>query len=139
MQQKLLDQMKEITEEEQKILEGRTQVERERYVTGEEFTIDSRKMLEQGQLIAVRKHTRFVHFPSHRHTYVEVIYVCQGKVVNIIGDKEVVVRAGEILFLHKKIYEYADHQDAQRGKNVGNMPHWNLTFAYCNTLKVIIP
>ena len=68
MQQKLLDQMKEITEEEQKILEGRTQVERERYVVGEEFTIDSRKMLEQGQLIAVRKHTRFVHFPSHRHT-----------------------------------------------------------------------
>ena len=113
MQQKLLDQMKEITEEEQKILEGRTQVERERYVMGEEFTIDSRKMLEQGQLIAVRKHTRFVHFPSHRHTYVEVIYVCQGKVVNIIGDKEVVVRAGEILFLN----QYTHHEILPSGED----------------------
>ena len=104
MQQQLLEQMKEITEEEKKILEGGAQVEKELYATGTEFTIDSRKMLERGQLITVRKHTRFVHFPSHRHTYVEVIYVCQGEVVNVIGDKHVVVKAGEILFLNQMIW-----------------------------------
>ena len=48
MQQQLLEQMKEITEEEKKILEGGAQVEKELYATGTEFTIDSRKMLERG-------------------------------------------------------------------------------------------
>lgn len=113
MQQELLEQMKEITEEERIILEGKSQIEKDRYVTGEEFTIDSRKMLEQDQLIAVRKHTRFVHFPSHRHNYVEVIYVCQGQIVNLIGDKEVVVRAGEILFLN----QYTRHEILPSGKD----------------------
>ena len=48
VQQQLLEQMKEITEEEKKILEGGAQVEKELYATGTEFTIDSRKMLERG-------------------------------------------------------------------------------------------
>ena len=47
VQQQLLEQMKEITEEEKKILEGGAQVEKELYATGTEFTIDSRKMLER--------------------------------------------------------------------------------------------
>ena len=113
VQQQLLEQMKEITEEEKKILEGGAQVEKELYATGTEFTIDSRKMLERGQLITVRKHTRFVHFPSHRHTYVEVIYVCQGEVVNVIGDKHVVVKAGEILFLN----QYTHHEILPSGED----------------------
>ena len=43
-----------------------------------DFTVDSAKMLSEGKLIAVRTHTRFIHFPAHRHNFIEVLYVCQG-------------------------------------------------------------
>lgn len=58
-------------------------------------------MLKEGNLIAVRTHTRFVHFPAHRHNYIEVLYVCQGKLINIIEERQVTVRAGELLFLNQ--------------------------------------
>ena len=41
------------------------------------MVIDSDKLLEAGQLITIRPHTRFVHFPEHTHNYVEVIYMCR--------------------------------------------------------------
>lgn len=106
MRQFLLERLREITEEEEQILRGSNGVEKERYATGSEFTVDSRKMLAAGQLITVRKHTRFVRFPLHRHTFVEMIYVCQGKVVNLIGGKSVEVRQGELLFLN----QYTKHE-----------------------------
>ena len=106
MRQFLLERLREITEEEEQILRGSNEVEKERYATGSEFTVDSRKMLAAGQLITVRKHTRFVRFPLHRHTFVEMIYVCQGKVVNLIGGKSVEVRQGELLFLN----QYTKHE-----------------------------
>ena len=55
-------------------------------------------MLEEGKLIAIRTHTRFVHFPLHRHNYVEVLYVCEGTLTNIIDGKQVIVRKGELSF-----------------------------------------
>lgn len=101
MRQELLDRLRVISEEEQRILDGRTEVEKELYTTGKDFTVDSKKMLEKGELIAVRTHTRFIRFPLHRHNYIEVIYVCQGKLVNVIDGKQITVRAGELLFLNQ--------------------------------------
>ena len=106
MQPFLLERLREVTEEETQILQGNNGVEKERYAVGSEFTVDSRKMLAEGQLITVRKHTRFVRFPLHRHTFVEVIYVCQGKVVNLIDGKPVEVCQGELLFLN----QYTKHE-----------------------------
>lgn len=113
MQQVLLDSLRKTTEEEERLLGGAGVVEKERYATGPEFMVDSRKMLEQGKLITVRKHTRFVHFPLHRHNYVEVIYVCLGQVVNIIGGREVTVKQGEILFLN----QFTRHEILPSGEN----------------------
>ena len=70
MQKELLEQLRKITQEEQRILNGEAQVDRELYTSGTDFTVDSRKMLDEDKLIAVRTHTRFVHFPSHRHNYI---------------------------------------------------------------------
>lgn len=113
MQQVLLDSLRKITEEEKRLLNGAGEVEKERYATGPEFMVDSRKMLEQGKLITVRKHTRFVHFPLHRHNYVEVIYVCLGQVVNMIGGREVIVKQGELLFLN----QFTRHEILPSGKD----------------------
>ena len=83
MQQELLDHLKKITEEEQKILDGRAEVDKELYTSGRDFIVDSRKMLNEGKLITVRTHTRFVYFPAHRHNFIEVLYVCEGSVTNL--------------------------------------------------------
>ena len=64
MQRELLEQLRKITEEEQRILDGEVQVDKDLYTSGRDFTVDSSKMLEEGKLIAVRTHTRFVYFPS---------------------------------------------------------------------------
>lgn len=101
MQQALLEQLRTITEEEQRILDGKGEVEKDLYTSGKDFIVDSHKMLEEGQLIAVRPHTRFIHFPVHKHNFIEVLYVCEGKLVNIIGGKQVAVEKGELLFLNQ--------------------------------------
>lgn len=51
MQQALLDQLRKITEEERKILDGEAEVDRDLYTSGRDFTVDSGKMLEEGRLI----------------------------------------------------------------------------------------
>ena len=66
MQQALLDHLRIITEEEQQILDGVAKVDKDLYTSGKDFIVDSAKMLNEGKLIAVRTHTRFVHFPAHR-------------------------------------------------------------------------
>ena len=113
MQQALLDHLRKITEEEQRILDGASEVDQGLYTSGKDFTVDSAKMLEEGKLIAVRTHTRFVHFPPHRHNFIEVLYVCEGSLTNIIGGKQVVIEAGELLFLN----QFTRHEILPAGKN----------------------
>ena len=113
MQQALLEHLRKITEEEQRILDGASEVDQGLYTSGKDFTVDSAKMLEEGKLIAVRTHTRFVYFPSHRHNFIEVLYVCEGSLTNIIGGKEVVIEAGELLFLN----QFTRHEILPAGKN----------------------
>ena len=113
MQQALLEHLRRITEEEQRILDGVAEVDKDLYTSGKDFTVDSAKMLKEGKLIAVRTHTRFVHFPSHRHNFIEVLYVCEGSLINIIEDRQVVVRKGEILFLN----QHTRHEILPAGAN----------------------
>lgn len=104
MKKELLEHLRKITEEEKKILSGEKYVNRCLYTSGQDFIVDSKKMLEEGKLIAVRTHTRFIHFPLHRHNYVEVIYVCEGSLTNVINGKNVVINKGELLFLNQFTY-----------------------------------
>ena len=113
MLQALLDHLRKITEEERCILDGVGEVDKDLYTSGKDFTVDSGKMLEEGKLIAVRTHTRFVHFPVHRHNFIEVLYVCEGHLTNIIDGKQVVVRKGELLFLN----QFTRHEILPAGEN----------------------
>lgn len=104
MNQELLNYLSPVTEEEQAILDGRAQVQKDLYTDQRSFIIDSHKMLEQGQLMDVRPHTRFVHFPKHRHNYVEIIYMCQGTTTHIINEKDTItLQTGELLFLNQNV------------------------------------
>ncbi|WP_077611855.1 AraC family transcriptional regulator [Clostridium sp. Marseille-P2415] len=101
MNQEMIDRLGVITDEEREILNGRTEIDRKRYTEGQELVIDSKKMLEHGKMIRIRPHTRFVHFPKHKHNYIEVIYMCKGETTHFIDGEKVVLKTGELLFLNQ--------------------------------------
>ena len=76
MRQELLTHLQQITLEEQAILDGHTDIQKDLYTSRKDFVIDSQKLLEKGRLIEIRPHTRFAHFPKHRHNSIEMVYMC---------------------------------------------------------------
>ncbi|MGN0411898.1 MAG: AraC family transcriptional regulator [Lachnospiraceae bacterium] len=102
MNKDLLEKLMPISEEEQAILDGKQDVQKELYTSRKDFVVDSGLMLEKGKLIDIRPHTRFVHFPMHKHNYVEIIYMCSGSTTHIInGHTTVKLETGELLFLNQ--------------------------------------
>ncbi|MCD8382503.1 MAG: AraC family transcriptional regulator [Clostridiales bacterium] len=105
MRQELLDALRVITPEEQEILGGDPAIHRDLYTSRREFVVDSDKLLAKGKLIEIRPHTRFAHFPVHRHNYVELVYMCAGTTTHIINQKEqIVLEEGDLLFLNQNVY-----------------------------------
>ena len=101
MREELLRELKKITAEEQRILNGKNEIEKELYVSSDYNIFDAKKLLEDGKLISIRTHTRFVHFPEHTHNYVEVIYMCSGSTHHLINGNDVILKEGELLFLNQ--------------------------------------
>ncbi|MDD3139087.1 MAG: AraC family transcriptional regulator [Lachnospiraceae bacterium] len=104
MNQELLNKLKKISPEEQQILDGHNDIQKNLYTSQKEFIIDSKKMLQKGKLIDIRLHTRFIHFPKHRHNYIEIIYMCSGTTLHIINDSTTVeLKTGDLLFLNQNV------------------------------------
>lgn len=101
MNEEIIRQLSVITDEEQKILSGQKDINKTIYTEKKEMVIDCDKLLQKGKLIQVRPHTRFVHFPKHRHNYIEVIYMCKGSTVHIVDGNRVVLQEGDLLFLNQ--------------------------------------
>lgn len=97
----IIKQLSVITEEEQRILDGQKDINKTIYTEKKELVIDCDKLLQKGKLIQVRPHTRFVHFPKHRHNYIEVIYMCKGSTIHIVDGNRVVLEEGDLLFLNQ--------------------------------------
>ncbi|HIW21352.1 MAG TPA: AraC family ligand binding domain-containing protein, partial [Candidatus Dorea intestinavium] len=98
MNKELIKRLSIITQEEEEILKGQKDIDRDIYTGSSDLVVDSKRLLEKGKLIQIRTHTRFVHFPKHRHNYVEVIYMCQGETTHFIDEQKVVLKKGELLF-----------------------------------------
>lgn len=106
MNQKILDILSTITDEEKAILSGEPYINRELYYSGQKNDgsgdeIDSARVLADGKLIDMRPHVRFVHFPLHTHNYVEFIYMCQGETVHIIDGQRITLKKGDLLFMNQ--------------------------------------
>ncbi len=108
----LLEKLRIITAEEQEILDGRRDIDRNLYMQGQGSTINSRKLLDAGKLITIRPHTRFIHFPEHTHDYVEVVYMYSGETTHIVGGKEIKLKQGDLLFLSQS----TTHEVRQAGE-----------------------
>lgn len=104
MQKELLAHLQKITLEEQEILNGMQNIRKDLYTSRKDFVVDSQKLLEKGRLIEIRPHTRFAHFPKHRHNYVEMVYMCSGTTTHIINDTDrIVLKEGDLLFLNQNV------------------------------------
>lgn len=98
IKQEILDKLIPITDEESAILRGEG-IDKNIYTTTGGSVIRSKKLIDQGKLISVRKHTRFVHFPEHTHDYLEAVYMCSGETTHIINGKKIKLREGDLLLL----------------------------------------
>ena len=108
MNNALLEKLKAITPEEERILAATKCIDPDLYhdaskaPKGENFVIDSAKLLEKGRLIEIRPHTRFAHFPPHSHNYVELVYMYSGSTTHILnGTDTIVLQEGDLLFMNQ--------------------------------------
>lgn len=99
LKSEILEDLRKITSEEEEILNGKKTINRSIYMQNNGNTINSKKLLELGKLITMRKHTRFIDFPEHTHDYVELVYMCEGEITHIVDDKKILLKQGELLFL----------------------------------------
>lgn len=98
--EELINILQKVTPEEDRILKG-NDVDLNLYTDSQTKVIDANKLLENGKLIQIRPHTRFVHFPEHTHNYVEIIYMCKGSTIHYVNSEEIVLNQGELLFLNQ--------------------------------------
>jgi AraC-like DNA-binding protein len=101
MNKALINELRKITKEEKEILKGNTEVNKQIYMNSSTMEVDSKKLLDNGRLIQIRPHTRFIHFPAHIHNYVEVVYMCEGSTHHIVNGSDVILNKGELLFLNQ--------------------------------------
>lgn len=101
MDERLLNKLSQISEEERKILEGKKDIDRDLYYSSDSSIIDSDIVLANGKIIDIRPHTRFIHFPKHSHNYVEFIYMVQGESTHFIDDEKIHLKKGDLLFLNQ--------------------------------------
>lgn len=124
----------EETDEEITILENKNKlaVNKGLYTNQADFVIESDKFLRKDKMIMVRKHTRYVDFPKHRHDYVEINYVYHGELKQKVGDEFVHLKQGELLLLN----QHMEHEITACGKediviNFIIQPHFfNYIFSY---------
>lgn len=94
------------TEEERTILQQHESVKKQLYTDQVDFIVESEKFLDSDSMIMVRKHTRFVDFPKHKHDYIEINYVYSGQLTQKVGDETITLKKGELLFLN----QYIEHE-----------------------------
>ena len=98
----LLEELSQITPEEQDILSGNPSIDRSLYydrATSNE--VDAARLLKSGRLIDIRPNVRFVHFPEHTHNYVEFVYMCRGSTRHVIDHQEMTLKEGDLLFMNQ--------------------------------------
>lgn len=99
----LMNELLKITEEEEIILQDNKKVKKDIYTNQSNFVIESEKFLNQDNMIMIRKHTRFVDFPKHKHNYIEINYVYSGELNQKVGNQKISLQKGELLFLNQHI------------------------------------
>lgn len=118
MQRQILEQLSEITEEEQYIMIPENPSPRALYAKSGRFIIERRHMShlsfgESTAAICLRPHPRFREFPTHSHDFIEIMYVCSGRITHVFGNQRLVLNTDELILLGRD----TKHSLLAAGKN----------------------
>ncbi|MEG0593171.1 MAG: AraC family transcriptional regulator, partial [Coprobacillus sp.] len=105
---KILERLLSFTDEEINNLNGKNTVDKSIFISNESHVVDCDKMMSSQQKLFVRKHTRFIDYPCHKHNYIELMYVYGGQMTHTINDKDITIHEGELLLLNQSI-EHSIH------------------------------
>ena len=64
---------------------------------------EANEFLRDGKLITVRPHWRFCAVAMHKHDYIEMAYVINGSVTQIVEEKEISLVAGDIFIMNRNV------------------------------------
>lgn len=103
MKKDIEDKLRELTLEESLIINGNKVIDKNLYTNDERFIVDINKLILPDEMINIRKHTRFTKFPNHSHNFLEFNYVYSGELNQIIDERRITLKKGEIIFLNKSI------------------------------------
>ncbi len=103
MKKEIIDQLKEISAEEQGILESdKPALSFYSALTLETSEEGQSANIQSGPPISVLKHPRFAEMPNHFHNCLELIYIVSGSLRQVIHDKvHLTLEAGDLIFLQK--------------------------------------
>ena len=113
VRKEIIEYLYPLNQEETEALGNSMNIDRSIYMNGSGDVVRAEKLLEKGRVVALRPHTRLVTFPFHSHSYVELVYVAEGKMVHIINNKKIELKKGEILLLGEGV----EHAIAKTGIN----------------------
>lgn len=65
----------------------------------EDFIINSKMLMKEGENFAIHRHKRFLKFGDHKHDYIELIYVYKGLIKQKVNGIQVDINEGEICIL----------------------------------------
>ena len=72
-------------------------------ITSDEHNKKASEFLQDGKLIAVRPHWRYCAVGMHRHDYIEMAYVLNGSVTQLVEEKEITLVAGDLLIMNRNV------------------------------------
>lgn len=108
MKDSILKKLSETTEEEQIFLNSGDTVKKAVYSRSSRFYVEKAQMCRsnicygsESSPINMKTHIRLTDFPPHSHDYIEIMYVCQGEITNIIDNEEIKLLTGDIIILGK--------------------------------------
>lgn len=107
----ILEKLVCFTEEEINSLNGIQTIDKSIFYNENSNIIDYHHLLNDNQMFSVRKHARFCQYPSHRHNYIELMYVYSGKMTHHIGNKVISIETGQLLLLNQNIEHSIDYCD----------------------------
>ena len=110
MRKELLAQISKLTDEEKRILSG-DELDKKIYTAENDFIINDKRITKGARNITMRTHPRYTAFPSHRHTFAEMMLVFSGSITHRIGNVGITLSHGDILLLNKHVTHSIDTTD----------------------------
>ena len=102
MEEYIISRLSKESEEELRLLSG-GELDRNLYTTEDEFVVRDARLRAGRAGISVRTHTRYAAFPRHRHNYLEMMIVLDGRITHVIDGERITLTRGDVLLLNKHI------------------------------------